>query len=460
MTETAKSGVQRLLAAMSLNVIGSILTAVAGVGATSLMARKLPVADFGRILLLLTAVNAFAIFEGLRPVVIHRLALGRESPLALFNATARINAGMVGVTLLCLLLALLAGAGSDLPPLADLLLAATVIAFFVMMQYWTFLDAEQDTIFTGLSRTGGWTLLYVVFGLLAVLRVGLLWYIISLFLMHVGLIAVLRFRFTRRGFSARYTAAGYGEPIEPLLHSAINNIVFNISAVTINVADRAIVGAVMGARSAGFYAGPSELALRAVGLVRAGVQVILPWAARLSARDQERYWSLGALLSLVVVGSGCVVLLLGRDWVAARFLGPAFRMTGDLLGLFCMGIVASTLGYVCIVQFNARGDFRTQRRLYIAAALLLLGGAIAGAFSGKLIHVAIAYLVARSVDLILLVLILRRMPTVIQRWFGVIGVVLLLALVAGWNRWIWLAMILTTIAWGLSWRFWHAMRGS
>lgn len=454
MAEASEGGVRRLLAAMSVNVVGSILTAAAGVGATALMARRLPVDDFGRILLLLTAVNGFAIFEGLRPVVIHRVASGRESPHALFRATARINAAMAGVTLLCLALALFAGAGAGLPALAHLLLAATAVAFFVTMQYWTFLDAEQDTIFTGLSRTSGWTMLYVAFAGLAILRMPLLYYILALFLMHIGLIAALRSRFTDRGFGAKYTRAGHGEPIEPLLQSAVNNIVFNISAVTINVADRAIVGAVMGARSAGFYAGPSELALRAVGLVRAGVQVILPWAARLSSRDQDRYWALGALVSLVVVGSGCAVLLLIRDWVAVLLLGETFQITGDLLGLFAMGIVASTLGYVCIVQFNARGNFRTQRRLYIAAALLLVVGASAGAHAGKLIYVALAYLVARSVDLVLLALVLRRMPAFIRSGFAAIGIVLLAALVAGWNGWVWPVMTLIAIAFGLSWRFW------
>ncbi|WP_206520146.1 hypothetical protein [Altererythrobacter sp. BO-6] len=443
---------------MSLNVLGSILTAIAAVGATALMARNMPVADFGRVLLLLTAVNAFAIFEGVRPVVIHRVAVGRESPHKLFRAAAQINAGMVGATLLCLLIAYLAGAGSDLPPLSDFFLAATAVAFFVMMQYWMFLDAEQDTVFTGLSRACGWTLLYLTFGILSELQADILWYILSLFLMHILLILALRIRFEKRGLVTKYRSLGSDDPIEPLLKAAINNIVFNVSAVTINVADRAIVGIVMGARSAGFYSGPSELALRANGLVRAGVQVILPWAARLSARDQDRYWSFGAAASLVFVGSGCAILLLVRDWATALFLGPAFRMMGDLLGLFGLGIVASTLGYVCVVHLNARGDFRTQRQLYIGGAIVLLAGGIVGALSGNLTYVAIAYLTARSVDLVLLLLILKRLPTSIQRWFIAIGAVVFLALVAGWNGWAWSAAALLAATWALGWGFWRAVR--
>ena len=459
MPAAAQNSPRGLLEAMSLNVVGSILTALAAVGATALMARNMPVADFGRVLLLLTAVNAFAIFEGVRPVVIHRVAVGRETPLKLFQAAAQINAGMVGATLLCLLLAYFAGAGSDLPPLAGILLVATAVAFFIMMQYWMFLDAEQDTVFTGLSRAGGWTLLYFSFGVFSELQASFLWYFLSLFLMHVLLIAVFRFRFEKRGFVKKYNSPGDGDPVEPLLKAAINNIIFNLSAVTINVADRAIVGFFMGARSAGFYSGPSELALRANGLVRAGVQVILPWAARLSAQDQERYWSFGAVTSLVFVGSSCAILLLVRDWLTALLLGPAFGIMGDLLGLFSLGILASTLGYLCIVQLNARGDFRTQRQLYIMGAILLLGGGIAGAAFGKLIYVAIAYLVARSVDLILLLLILYRLPAAIRRWFAAIGAVLLLALIAGWNGWVWLVAALLATAWGLGLGFWRVARG-
>lgn len=459
MTASVQNGVRRLVAAVSLNVFGSILTAIAGVGATSLMARKLPVGDFGRILLLLTAVNAIAIFEGLRPVVIHRMAAGRESPHALFLATARINAVMVIITLACLILALLAGVGSDLSVIVDFILCATIIVFFIVMQYWTFLDAEQDTVFTGLSRAGCWTAIYISFIILASFGLDFAWYTFSIFLMHVVLAMILRARLIYQGFMNKYKYGDYDGTVEPLFHQAANNIAFNISAVTINVADRAIVGAIMGAGSAGLYAGPSELALRAVGLIRAGVQVILPWAARLSARDQERYWSLGALLSLIFVGSGCAILLLVRNWVAVLFLGDAFRAAGDLLGLFGLGILSATLGYVCIIQLNARGDFLVQRRLYMAAAVLLIAGSIAGAFSGNLIHVAIAYLAARSVDLVLLALILYRLPTYIQRWFFSIGATLVLALVASWNGLIWLAIFSLLLVWGLSGRFVQTIRG-
>lgn len=453
-------GVPRLIAAVSTNVTGSVLTAAAGVGATGLLARRLPVSEFGTILLLLTAVNAFAIFEGLRPVVIHRVAMGRECPAKLFNVAYQINGAMAVVTIGCLVAGFLAGAGLNLPVLAKFFVALTVIAFFVSVQYWTFLDAEQDTVFTGLSRAVGWVGLYVSFGVLAILKAKLLFYTAALLSMYVLLAVVFRFRLRQQGFIEKYRDEERGGDIEPLMYAAFSNIVFNICAVTINVADRAIVGTIMGARVAGFYAGPSEFALRAVGLVRAGVQVVLPWAARLSDREQDKYWSFGALLSLVVVGSGCAVLLPIRRSVVTLLLGPAFTWTGDLLGLFSLGVVASTLGYVCIVRLNVRGDFQTQRRLYLAAATLVLAGASAGALSGNLRNVALAFLAARCVDVVLFILLICRLPGFVSRWFLMIGCAIVTALGMGWAGYVGGVFALLALTWCLAYWFWRTVLDS
>lgn len=460
MHSNANNGVQRLLAAMSANVLGTLLAAIAGVGATAVMARNLPVAEFGKVLLLLTAVNGFAIFEGLRPVVIHRVAMTPESPRSLFQAAMKINVGMALVTLACLNLILWAGISNSLPPFSGVLLGAIAVAFFIVMQIWTFLDAEQETVFTGISRALCWTLLYTSFGIFALTNVSIVYYIVSLLAMHVLLLIIMAARFSKLGLSKKYIGHSDDLRVGSLLRPAISNIIFNVSAVTINVADRSLVGAIMGSRNAGFYAAPSELALRAVGLVRAATQVILPWAARLSDRDQEKYWSFGTLLSAVVVGSGCVILLLMRESVAVLFLGEKFRSTSDLLGIFSLGILTSTIGYLCIAQLNSRGDFITQRRLYVAAATILVMGATTGAYMNSLTFVALSFLVARGVDLVLLLLLVRHQPIIVRSYFAAIAAILTLALVAGWCHWIWPAVVLLAVVGMIAFSFLRRMRSA
>lgn len=423
----------RVMTAVSINVGASMVTALVGLGTTGFLARQLSVPDFGRIVLLLTLVTAFAIFEGQRPVVIHRVAAGIGAAGALFHAAARINAAMVAVTLLCLAVGWELGNVGSRERASEIVLGLTVIAFFVAMQYWTFLDAEQHTVFTGVVRSVAWIVLYLCFCAAAWLGLGVVYYALSLLLMHILLTAMLVVRFRSLGLSRKYSRQNWGEPGPDLLAPALNNIVFNTCAVTINVADRAIVGSMLGVRAAGAYSGPSELALRAVGLVRAGVQVILPWAARLSPSHQQRYWLLSVAAILLFTGTGAVVLLLWRDAIAALLLGEKFRSSGDLLGIFGIGIVTATLGYACIIQLNARGDFSTQRKLYAVGAVILIAGAFLGARDGSLLEVSLAFLAARCIDLALLAVLLRECKPRARRWFLVLSALVFLALIAAWE---------------------------
>lgn len=427
-------GVRRLFASASLNVLASVGSAVAGLFATGLMARSLPVDDFGRVMLMVTATNAFAIFEGLRPVVIFRVARRDGDPSALFRATGRVNALMAGVTLACLVIAAIAGARTGLPGAAWLALAATVLVFFGVMQYWSFLDAEDDTIFTGLSRGVAWMLLYSTFAGLAAAQAGVAAFAVALLAMNLGLLLALRTRFVWLGLAARYRQPGADIGVRELLRPAIDNILFNLSAVTINLADRAAVGYGMGAARAGLYAGPSELMLRAGGLIRAAMQVVLPWAARQSEADghRQRLWLAATTGALVTAGGLCVVVLATRGDLTALLLGERFRQTADLLGLFGIGVLVSALGYTSIAYLNARGDFRTQRRYYGWSALVLVIGVALAARSGELLPVALAFLLARGVDLLLVARVLKECAAADRRRFGVTGAALTAALVAAW----------------------------
>lgn len=425
-------GNRHVAAAVSVNVIASALVGLGGVLATAYLARVIAISDFGKVMLLLSMVTAIAIFEGQRPVIIHRVASGNASPPALFAASKRINVWMCGVCLCVLAGADLAGAATGLSSTAKLALYLTIPVFFSAIQYWIFLDAEQDTVFTGLARSSMWLIIYASFILTATLGLPLWGYALGILVAHAGLFVALRLRFDALSLPQKYASRRGTELAEGVWSPSISNIVFNACAVTINLADRAIIGATMGVAATGRYSGPSELCLRVTGLVRAGVLVILPWAARLSPPNQQRYWVVLIALTMLSTGLGAVIVLLLREPIIAVVLGPAFAGTGDLFGLFVLGGVITTIGYGCIVQLNAQGDFTTQRVLYLAGAAVLVLGSLLGAHKGNLTIVAAAFLCARSVDLVILGMLVRKLPGDLQLRFFAITAALVAAIACAW----------------------------
>lgn len=426
------TGNRHVAAAVSVNVIASALVGLGGVLATAYLARVIPISDFGKVMLLLSMVTAIAIFEGQRPVIIHRVASGSASPPALFAASRRINIWMCAASLCVLAGADLAGAATGLSLIARLAVYLTIPVFFGAIQYWIFLDAEQDTIFTGLARSAMWLIIYACFALSAAFGLPLGGYALGILLAHVGLLSALRLRFDALSLTEKYATRRGTELAKGVWSPSISNIVFNACAVTINLADRAIIGATMGVAATGRYSGPSELCLRVTGLVRAGVVVILPWAARLSPSNQQRYWVVLTSLTMLATGLGAVAVLLLREPIIAFVLGPAFAGTGDLFGLFALGGVITTIGYGCIVQLNAQGDFTTQRVLYVAGAVVLVLGSLLGALEGDLTIVAVAFLCARSVDLVILCLLVRKLSSDLQLRFFVVTAALVVAIACAW----------------------------
>lgn len=428
-------GLRRLATSASINVAVSVMAAVAGLLATGIMARELPVDQFGRVLLLLTAVNAIAIFEGLRPVVIFRVAAGVGDPSALFKAAYRVNIAMAGVALWCVAIAAWLIRLDQIGVAFWIAFAFTVAAFFVVVQYWSFLDAESDTVFPGIARGCNWILVYALFCALAVLQAELSWFAAVMLIATLALAVSLRWRFARLGLNGRYATGAAPLPLSELLRPVANNVAFNVSAVTINVADRGVVAALMGAGPAGAYAGPSELALRAGGLVRAAMQVVLPWAARQSDEPgrRQRIWLVAMHFIGVAATLSTLPLMLFREQLAVLLLGTAFSEVGDLLGLFTLGAVVSTIGYASIAYLNARGDFSTQRRLYAWSAVVLIVAATLAAYYGSLTLVAAAFLLARSVDLLIAFVVLRECESADRRALVAMGIAYAAAVAAAWS---------------------------
>lgn len=396
-------GVRRLFASASINIAATIAAAVAGLLATSIMARQMSYEDIGRVLLLLSGTNAFAIFEGLRPVVIYRIANSEDDCGALFRAVSRVNRA-AAVSALSISLLILLVAGSSLPSSLFAILPITVAAFFASMQYAMFLDAEADVVFTGSSRGMAWVLLYIAFALLSIHGAGLQYFALAICLTYGTLAFVYWRRFDQLGLENKYCKPSARTNMRAdVFKQALHNISFNLSATTVSIADRALVGALMGAGLAGLYSGPSELALRAGGVLRGAMQAVLPWAVRQSndVRYRQNLW-MGAITTVLVTSAmACSLLIVYRDETAIVLLGEKFADAGDLLGAFGISVVASAVGYCSMAYLNAKGDFRTQRLLYSCAALFLVVGVAVASGQNDLVLIAWIFLAARSVDFVI-----------------------------------------------------------
>lgn len=403
-----------------VNVLASAGSALAGLMATAVMTRYMDLETFGAAVLLVSGVNALAIFEGLRPVVIYRLADPSSHWPTLFHSTARINTSIAASILALGTLLHSVGITSFLSSATASLFALTIPTFFALMQYWIFLDALGDTAFTGLARSIAWTILYAAFAALALLGSRLEVFALTLLLMNLALFVVLRVRFEAiRPATAVDGLHIAGTPTEThrLFRAAANTIIFNIAAVTINLADRVIIGSIRGSNVLGNYAGPAEIVLRANGLIRAGLQVFLPWAAqqRDDITTKHRYWVASITLLTTIGGIGCSLCLCWRDNLAIAILGARFADAGDLLGIFVAALLVSSFGYVCILFLNSIGNFHTQRTLYLFGAGSLLSVGVPVAYFGRVETLALVFLSARCVDLIMAHLILTSHQTVGRR---------------------------------------------
>lgn len=396
----ADVGLRALFTSASISVSVSVAAGVAGLFTTGVMARELSVDVFGQVVLLLTAVNALAILEGLRPIIVFRVTKFPSERRMLFRTSAIVNAIMASVVLGLLAVVSFGGWSRGTPPATLATLAATVVFFFAVMHYWCFLDAELEMVFTSVARSAAWTGLYGAFTLLAVSGFGVTAFAVALLLMYVVTAAAMAMRFYTVVPRSRYAAVHSSVPLRNILAEASSNILFNIFAVIINTADRAVIAFSLGTARAGMYAGPSELTLRSAALVRAAMQVVLPWAVRQSeaAGHRQRLW-LSAQIAVVTLSLPVTALVFVlREPLAVLLLGERFRTSGDLLALFVLATVISTLGYINMAYLNARGDFVTQRRYYGWAAAVLLGGAAYGASIGSLVLIACAFVIARCVD--------------------------------------------------------------
>jgi O-antigen/teichoic acid export membrane protein len=389
------------------NVIGVAGTAVAGILATSVMARNLSVADFGRVAILLVVVNAIAVFEGLRPVIIYHLAHGQISSRELYAGGHRIAAIVGGAAALGVFAVLSLVSRFQISISEAAIVAGAVLVFFPTAIFWGFLDGVYDTAFTGVVRAVGWICAYSLFIVLALVGAPFIAYAAVLLAMNCGLL--LAFYLRNRAHGAPLRAKPTRSVVRELWRLGFDNIALNVSAVTMGTADRLIIGTVAGPTAVGLYSGPYELATKPIAFVRAIAQVLGPVAARRVAATGAvgPEWAIALVTSTATAVTGCAGVIAWREAVVLLILGRRYLTASDVFGLLVLAFPMVVAGFNANVSLNARGDFRTQRSYYAVAAALMVVTLWAGVRQFGVAGAAFIYLATRSVDLALTLRVVR-----------------------------------------------------
>ncbi|HEX7115969.1 MAG TPA: oligosaccharide flippase family protein [Steroidobacter sp.] len=426
--------------------------AVAGAGSTWVMARHMSVAQFGRVAFVLAVVNAVAVLDGLRRVVIFQANRGEVDWSTLYQSARRI-AVLTGAAVFALVFATaLLVPALQVSVLESLTIAATMALYFKMALFWAFLDADGHTAYTGAWRGVLWIGTYGAFACFALLRAPFIAYLSALLCMNIALIAVY---YLRLGREHRLSSApAQSVRIGWLYRLALDNIRFNVSAVIMGVADRLAIGGVLGSGQVALYSAPYEFATKPVALVRAIAQVLYPRAVTLSDSQvalSKEWLRLSAPIVALAITSSVIVIYFRTPLVLA-LLGPKYLVSADIFGVIAMAFWMVTLGYAANVYLNANGDFVTQRRWYGWAAAIMVSGLYPILHWWGIVGAACLYTFVRGVDLVLGILVLRAVRPQLVFAASLTLAAAFVSLAGAWIHSPMLTLIGLASLWTLIWR--------
>lgn len=142
------------------NVLATVAVAVTGLANVVVLAHHVDLVLFGAIGLSVLLLNGIAAFDGIRPVIILRWADGKEMKDSLFSSVILYSAAMGGaVGVIALLIAWSSGFGFG----TAAILGCACMLHFPASGIASFLDALKDTLYTGITRSLGWCLVYSIF---------------------------------------------------------------------------------------------------------------------------------------------------------------------------------------------------------------------------------------------------------------------------------------------------------
>jgi O-antigen/teichoic acid export membrane protein len=420
---------------LAVNLIGVSGVAVAGLLSMLFMARWMPAAEFGQFSLILLAFNAIAAFDGVRPVMVFLGAQGANlgPRVRAGGAVAAATGVAVGIATFLLGRTILS---EQLDTAESALLAIGLALYFPMSCFWGALDSQKETAFTGGLRSAAWICAYGACLAGAALGGRLLWYLSVFSAMNVALLAAYAARFYR----CYATRNAKGEPGlgNTIVRAAWNTVLFNFGALVLASVDRLVLGWSAGAMQLGLYSAVYELATKPAALLRVIATIFYPEAARLQTNiaTLARHWLRGIRIGFsVVYGAVCVVVFF-RAQLTELLLGERFASAADPFGLLALGFVLVMIGYFCGIALNALGDFESSRKTYSTAALAMLVAAWPMVATWDMLGAAALYLAARSVDLAVLWITLRKLGQAFSANRTVVVAILFIMTAAfAWTAW-------------------------
>ena len=434
-TRGARASVRTSAVVNLLAVAGS---AVAGLLATATMARLMDPAAFGLVSIALLVANAASILEGMRPVVVLEVNRGVLRWEDVFFATHMLARCLGGVAATLTLVGGLFIGRLGLDPIQTCAFAASLACYFLSTTYWSLLDADGNTAVTGAARGGMWIMVYGLFAGLAAWHAATTTYFLVLLAANGAVLFFLRQRLRsyRRVPRARLPTL---PAARALYRAALNNISFNVAAVTLGSADRLAVAGLLGYAAVGRYSAMYDIATKPIALVRALASVIYPAAvhSRFGGGEFERQWRVVTIAIMVLSTVAAVIAVLLREWLVGLVLGARYAAGADVFGVVVGAFWASAVGYCANIYLYTTGDFATPARVYAVVAAIMLLALVPVISVFGMIGAACVYAATRLVDVTMLMIVLRRMSL---PWVSAQGAlntaVMTAAFVCAWHGWV------------------------
>jgi len=191
----------------------------------------------------------------------------------------------------------------------------------------------------------------------------------------------------------------------------------SVATAVVVSADKLLLEGSASAETFGHYAAQYDLATRLHVLSTALGTVLLPALSQRVAKDGfERAAALfvrqAGWIALLFF-CGLAGLLLFSDEVLALVLGDAALEAENVYPLLLVGIFFALFGHLITPWQRACGDFRTHRRIYTLAALLMLVVGVVTIPRFGPLGAVLTYSTARCADVLLVASEVRRIPRAI-----------------------------------------------
>lgn len=418
--DAPRRSVRATLARGAGQVLASqIVLALAGLATLPVLGRTLGLAHYGEFSLFVTLLGVVAYQDVARQLLIHEQAR-REPRSADLAALSRLS------TVLIVALAAVVGAFVLSFAAAAALVLATTLHGLASRDYARLAIAGRVGAATSI-RNFAWAGAFASVAALSLVSSGPL--VFAGPFVVANLVTWLAYRSLVGPWSAESVdstsdswwarASGWAtlarSPELPRYRTAVKDLLgFTLAAAAITSIERVLLDLTAGADQLSLYSGAADLALRIQVVGSALSAAIYPTFAKLVSERGEaqaaRQFLRVASWVVPAYFLGLLALLALDSTLLSLLLGPAFAESRPLFVLLLLGVFVHSFGYLLTPWQRARGDFATPRKSYVRAAVVMLAvGCLAVPAWGAL-GAVLAYLSARTAELQLAIVELRRMP--------------------------------------------------